>query len=384
MQNKTAILPQPDTIALEYSLKLQNLIKQEIVHSGPMSFARFMELALYAPGCGYYSAGSKKLGREGDFVTAPEMSDLFSFCVANQCAQILTQIGGDILEFGAGSGKMAGMILTELERLHILPDHYYILEVSADLRQRQQLYLQTNFPQYVSRIIWLDSLPENFKGVCLANEVLDAFPINRFKKTEQGFQELCVDDRNDKFVYSYQEPSLILKQYLETLPVLSDEYESECNLNIEGWLKALAGVINQGVVLLIDYGFPAHEYYHPDRNKGTFMCHYHHQGHDDALINIGLQDMTAHVDFTAVISAAVKAGFSLSGYTNQASFLLSCGITEYLQKFDGQDHYLALAAEAKVLTLPSEMGELFKVMALNKNVDLNLKGFLLRDYSHKL
>lgn len=384
MQNKTAILPQPDTIALEYSLKLQNLIKQEIVHSGPMSFARFMELALYAPGCGYYSAGSKKLGREGDFVTAPEMSDLFSFCVANQCAQILTQIGGDILEFGAGSGKMAGMILTELERLHILPDHYYILEVSADLRQRQQLYLQTNFPQYVSRIIWLDSLPENFKGVCLANEVLDAFPINRFKKTEQGFQELCVDIRYDKFVYSYQEPSLILKQYLDTLPVLSDEYGSECNLNIEGWLKALAGVMNQGVVLLIDYGFPAHEYYHPDRNKGTFMCHYHHQGHDDALINIGLQDMTAHVDFTAVISAAVKAGFSLSGYTNQASFLLSCGITEYLQKSDGQDHYLALAAEAKVLTLPSEMGELFKVMALNKNVDLNLKGFLLRDYSHKL
>ncbi len=379
----TAILPQPDAIALEYSHRLQNLIAQEIVHSGPMTFARFMELALYAPGLGYYSAGSKKFGKEGDFITSPEMSSLFSRSLAKQCAQILHG-GGDILEFGAGSGKMAAGILAELEVLGVLPNHYYILEISADLKERQQHYLKNNLPELLERVIWLDHLPASFSGVCLANEVLDAFPVHRFKKTEHGFQELYVGYQDDQFELRYQLPSPALEHYVHDLPELPIDYESECNLNIQGWINSVAKMLSHGTLLIIDYGFPRSEYYHPERSHGTFMCHYRHHAFDQPLANIGLQDLTAHVDFTAVIEAAHQAGFSLGGYTNQANFLLSCGMIDYLREVSCQEQYLKLSLEAKVLTAPSEMGELFKVMALHKNSDLELLGFMLRDYSERL
>lgn len=382
--DKTAILPQPDATALEYSHRLQNLIAQEIVHSGPISFARFMELALYAPGLGYYSAGSRKFGKEGDFITSPEMSSLFSKSLAKQCAQVLNSVGGDILEFGAGSGKMAAGILAELECLAALPNHYYILEISADLRERQQQYLKNNLPELVERVIWLDQLPESFSGMCLANEVLDAFPVHRFKKIEHGFQELYVEYKNNQFGLIHQRPCPALEHYLCDLPELPADYQSECNLNIQGWINSISKIMCEGTLLIIDYGYPRAEYYHPERSQGTFMCHYRHHAHTQPLANIGLQDLTAHVDFTAVITAAHQAGFSLAGYTNQANFLLSCGMIDYLHEVTCQEQYLRLSLEAKVLTAPSEMGELFKVMALNKNHDGALLGFMLRDYSERL
>lgn len=382
--DKTTILPQPDTIALEYSHRLQNLIAQEIVLSGPMTFARFMELALYAPGLGYYSAGSRKFGKEGDFITSPEISSLFSNCLAQQCAQILENVGGDILEFGAGSGKMAAGILAELERLGALPNHYYILEISADLKERQQQYLKDNLSKLADRVVWLDHLPESFNGVCLANEVLDAFPVHRFKKTEHGFQELYVEYKNDQFGLICRTPCAALQRYLCDLPELPQDYESECNLNVHGWINSVGRMLQQGMLLIIDYGYPRSEYYHLERSQGTLMCHYRHRAHHEPLANIGLQDLTAHVDFTAVITAADQVGFSLGGYTNQANFLLSCGMIDYLREVSCQEQYLKLSLETKVLTAPSEMGELFKVMALNKNIDLDLIGFTLRDYSERL
>lgn len=383
--DKTAILLEPDSIALDYSRQLQQLISNEILHSGPMTFARFMELALYAPGLGYYSAGSKKFGKEGDFVTAPELSPLFSLCLAKQCAQVLAETKGDVLEFGAGSGKMAGVILAELEQLGTLPNHYFILEVSADLKERQQVHLRQAIPHLFDRIQWLEQLPTNFRGICLANEVLDAFPVSQFENTKEGFKERFVDIVDQRFSAHLQEPSPALRNHLLKMPSdLPLGYKSECNLSIEGWLKALSGVVDQGLVLIIDYGFPRSEYYHPERAQGTFICHYRHRAFDDPFANIGLQDMTAHVDFTHVIEAAHETGFELLGYTNQANFLMSCGIIDYLSQITNQDKHLKLAAELKVLTIPSEMGEIFKVMALGKQLNLQPLGFSLRDYSDRL
>lgn len=383
--NKTAILPQPDQIALEYSHKLQKIIAQEIEHAGAISFARFMELALYTPGLGYYSAGSIKFGAEGDFVTAPEISPLFSMCLAKQCSEIINQIDGDILEFGGGSGVMAANILLELERLNALPKHYFILEVSADLRARQKASLAKLIPHLIDKVTWLDNLPEAFSGVCIANEVLDAFPVHRFKLVQGVLKEMVVNYQNDNFMLELDQPSSALQEYWQKLNLdLLDNYESECNLNIAGWLASLGKFIEKGVVILIDYGFPRKEYYHADRFMGTFMCHYRHHAHDNPFVFVGLQDMTAHVDFTGVATAGIDSGFTVSGYTNQASFLLSCGMIDYLERMSHQQQYQYYAQQFKVLTSPTEMGELFKVIALVKNFDSPLLGFAMRDYSERL
>ncbi len=384
-------LPEPSTEALEHSERLASLIRAEMATAGGcLGFDRFMELALYTPGLGYYSAGSRKFGELGDFVTAPELSSLFSRCLAHQCSEILDALdSGDILEFGAGTGVMAADILAELEQLQCLPVHYYILELSAELRARQHETIRQKVPQLAERVVWLDSLPgQGFRGVVLANEVLDAMPVHRFRVVNGEPRELCVAWRGEVFTLEEWAPDEALQQRIEHLMAenaMAEGYESELNLRAEDWVHSLADFLEQGVVLLIDYGFPHSEFYHAQRSRGTLMCHYRHRAHDDALTLVGLQDITAHVDFTAVAEAALAAGLAVRGYTSQANFLIANGLTALLTDTQGDvKHQLALAAEVKRLTMPGEMGELFKVMALARGWDRPLQGFTLRDERGRL
>jgi SAM-dependent MidA family methyltransferase len=377
---------EPNSIAAQRSQQLQQRIKNEIQIDGAISFAHFMALALYAPDLGYYTASLPKLGQAGDFITAPEVSSAFSKCLARQCAQILEKTSGNILEIGAGSGRMALDLLKELDKLQALPDHYYILEVSPDFRQRQQQLLTVALPHFKDRLIWLEALPVYpFGGLILANEVMDAFPVHRFRYSGNSFQEFYVEVAGDTFSWRLDTPQRHVLNYLQGLPIsFSEGYESECHLSISNWMKSLSSILDHGVILLLDYGFPRHEYYHPDRHTGTLMCHYHHQAHADPLVLVGLQDITSHIDFTQVAQLGVGCGLDLAGYTNQASFLLSCGIIDYLREERLPENYYQLANEIKVLTSPNEMGELFKVMAFTKNISTPLLGFSMRNLSERL
>lgn len=392
-------LPLPSAAAQQHSQRLVDLIDGEIQAAhGAISFARYMELVLYAPGLGYYVAGKRKLGDAGDFVTAPEISPLFSYCIANQCRQILTALadddGGRVLEFGAGSGVMASEILSTLARLDCLPSEYLILDVSADLRALQLQTLQQRVPQLVDRVRWLERLPAaGFRGVIVANEVLDAMPVHRLHFSAQAIQEMAVRrDAGGRFSWHRmpaQEPRVqhiagqLAKRY--DLSVGTD-YISEINLAARDWVQTLASCVEAGVLLLVDYGFPQHEYYHPQRHQGTLMCHYRHRAHDDPFVYPGLQDITTHVDFTAVAESAVAAGWALAGYTTQAHFLLASGLPERLQQLmtDDLSRQIELNNQVKKLTLPHEMGELFKVMALSKGLPLALSGFAQHDLRHRL
>ena len=382
-------LPPPDAAQQAHSERLQAHIREALeANGGRIDFAHFMQLALYAPGLGYYSAGSRKFGEAGDFITAPERSALFSRALARQCQEVLARIGGDLLEFGAGSGVMAADILAELERLDSLPEHYYILEISADLRERQRETITRKVPQLAGRVVWLDALPERFEGVVLGNELLDAMPVHRFCIRDGEPHELFVKWDGERFQLNAApvEGALLPRlQALQEAFALTDGYESEINLLAEEWVAGLGRWLTRGVALLIDYGFPRSEYYHPQRTGGTLMCHYRHRAHDDALILIGLQDITAHVDFTAVAEAAQAAGLAVRGFANQANFLLGCGLTELLAAEEGDTRTrLTLSAEVKSLTLPAEMGELFKVIALSRGWDGGLRGFSLRDERRRL
>jgi SAM-dependent MidA family methyltransferase len=382
-------LPVPDADQLSHSERLQGHIHEVMTaEGGRIDFAHFMRLALYAPGLGYYSAGSRKFGEAGDFVTAPERSSLFSRALAQQCREVLMRIGGDILEFGAGSGVMAADILAELERLNALPEHYFIMEISADLRERQREMITQKVPQLAQRVVWLDALPDAFEGVVLGNEVLDAMPVHRFRIHGGEPHELFVMWDGERFLLDEEAPDAALYPRLKALQAefhLDEGYESEINLLAEEWVAGLGQWLTRGVALLIDYGFPRAEYYHPQRSGGTLMCHYRHRAHDDALTLIGLQDITAHVDFTAVAEAALAAGLAVRGFANQANFLIGCGLTELLAAEEGDARsQLSRAAEVKTLTLPSEMGELFKVIALTRGWEGGLRGFALRDERSRL
>lgn len=380
-------LPRPNAAAQSHSEALMRVIHEEISRTGYISFARYMELALYAPGLGYYSAGTHKIGKAGDFVTAPEISPLFGKCLAKQCEQILSSLGtGDILELGAGSGKLASDLLHELEKLGSLPEHYYILEVSADLRQKQAQYLDQHCPHLFSRVQWLDTLPKTkIKGVILANEVLDALPIHCFRIDGVTIKERCVTtigkNQLDWLSAPPTTPELTkhVAAILEECP-LDNNYESEVNLMLPAWVHSIADSLDQGLLLLLDYGFGRREYYHPDRNGGTLMCYYQHQKHTNPFIMVGLQDITAHVDFTAVAESAVNSNLALAGYTTQSSFLLACGILELASHntLTATEEYQQNQA-IKLLTLPSQMGELIKAIGFTRNIDIPLLGFSLHD-----
>ncbi len=369
-------LPEPSADALIASRALQALIAEEIArHSGWISFSRFMELALYAPGLGYYSGGAAKLGKDGDFTTAPEITPLFGQTLAQVAAAVLDQTTAQIVEFGAGTGKLARDLLHELTTMGVHIDSYAIVELSGELRERQEAML-VDFPQ----VVWLDRLPEAFCGLIIGNEVLDAMPVHLVVKNANGWEERGVGIDDGKFVYLDRlcnEELLAQIPHAEKLP---PGYLTEVHPIAGGFMKSVSESIcagythsgNGGALMMIDYGFPAHEYYLPQRSQGTLMCHYRHHAHPDPFYLPGLQDITAHVDFTAMARAGLEAGLDLLTYANQAAFLLSAGLGDVLMRTSPADslRYLPQANAVQKLTSPAEMGELFKVLVMGRNIAL--------------
>jgi SAM-dependent MidA family methyltransferase len=378
-----AHLPAPPADAQALSDQLTAFIARQIDAAGGwISFARYMELALYAPGLGYYSAGSRKLGADGDFITAPELSPLFARTLARQLAQLHGEGLRNVFELGAGSGALAADLLLELDVLGCLPETYWILELSADLRERQQATINERAPRLRPRVRWLNTLPPRIEGVILANEVLDATPAHRIRVTENGIDELGID--RDLAEITRPATGALLNAASELN--LAPGYETEINLAARVLVASLVQPLKRGVMLFIDYGFPAREFYHPQRNRGTLMCHYRHHAHDDPFAFIGLKDITAHVDFSAIAHAAQDGSAQLLGYTSQAMFLINCGITDLLAATPAGEarRYAPLAAQVQKLTSPAEMGELFKVIALGKGVEPPLRGFARMGGSHRL
>lgn len=381
-------LPAPSTAEQAHSAALTERIRRAIdAHGGAIDFPRFMELALYAPGLGYYSAGRQKFGAGGDFVTAPELGALFARCLARPCRQVLAALGAaDILEAGAGSGAFAADLLRELETLGNLPRNYFILELSAELRARQEQTLGLKVRHLFDRVRWLETLPaKGFRGIVFGNELLDAMPVERFRMTAAGLRQLQVGWQANRFVWRERGADAALQRRVGAL-CLPEHYTSEINLHAEAWVGSIADRLTQGLMLLVDYGFPRAEFYHPQRAGGTLMCHYRQRAHADPLTGVGLQDITAHVDFTAIAEAGCAAGLELLGYTSQASFLLDCELEKILSASDPNDvrAHLALTRQIKKLTLPQEMGELVKVMALGRGLDMPLAGFRRQDRRTRL
>jgi len=370
-------LPEPTPDARAHSDRVADHIRGEIAASGGwIGFARFMELALYAPGLGYYSAGARKLGKAGDFVTAPEISPLYGQTLARQVMQIMQAGFDEVLEVGAGSGALAATLLEELERSGKLPRNYLILELSADLRERSRDTLAARVPHLLERVAWLNRLPPAFSGVVLGNEVLDAMPVQVVRVQGGRVEEGGVGVRNGRLDWSWRLASGELLDAARAL-ALPEGFRTEIHLAMRGFVRSLAQVLEKGVALFVDYGFPQKEYYHPQRREGTLMCHYRHHAHADPFFLPGLQDITSHVDFSAVAAAASSGGLEVCGYTSQAQFLVNCGITEVMARTPAEDGaaFLPLANQANRLMSPAEMGELFKAIALGRGFSAPLEGF---------
>ena len=389
MSSRPEALPLPSADALAHSENVRARLVAAIQDAGGwIGFDRYMDIALYEPGLGYYSAGSRKLGADGDFITAPELSPLFGQTFASSLAEVMRASDPCVLEVGAGSGALAADVLLEMQTLNCLPEAYCILELSADLRERQRECITRLAPALVGRMQWLDALPAQFEGVVLANEVLDATPAHvvttRGGKLLESFVKR--DAAENTFHWFETSASDVVRHAAEALQLPANGYQSEINLTARALATSFARLLTRGVLLFIDYGFPAHEFYNPQRTRGTLMCHYRHHAHDDPFAFVGLQDITTHVDFSAVAAAAREGGATLAGYASQANFLINCGITELLAQTPASDAraYAPLVAQAQKLLSPAEMGELFKVIALAKNVDAPLLGFARGDKSHTL
>ena len=386
------ILPEPPEELKQLSDSLGSRIREEISLDGMIPFSQYMEMALYEPGLGYYSAGLHKLGKSGDFITAPELGSLFAGCLANQVAELADSLGNyDILEIGAGTGQLAADLLQELAP-DKLPDHYLVLERSADLQAVQRERIAAAAPGLLDRVEWLDQPPTTpWQGVLIANEVLDALVVERFRMGKEGVEQLCVVQQDDQFTWASRQAPERLKLAVERVMAgletrLQSGYRSEINLNTAHWLNATTSQMERGLALFIDYGYPRAEFYLPERSDGTMMCHYRHRAHDDVFFWPGLQDITAWVDFTALAEAADTCELDVEGYTSQAMFLLGCGLDRILtgHSSNGADGGLALSAQARQLTLPGMMGEKFQVMGLGRGLEEPLCGFSLQDLRHRL
>lgn len=393
--NDPRSLPPPDYQASRHSqIVYDALCKYISEHNGVINFEQYMAFVLYQPGLGYYSSGNQKFGAAGDFTTAPEISPLFSRCMANQCRAILAHLDhAAILELGAGSGIMACDILQHLERLGALPAEYRVLEVSADLRSRQRALIKQRAAHLFDRVKWLDTLPDpgSFSGVIIANEVIDAMPVRRFIIDRGQYRQLGVGIAADRLVWKVIEMDDPLNRAIATIPQsiirqLSDGYITEINVQLQPWLAGLCACINQGAALLVDYGYPLREYFHPQRAGGTLLCHYRHRVHDDPFLHPGLQDISASVNFTALADNAVRCGFDVNGYTLQTYFLMGNGLAEEMQAYDRNDvkTWAQVSHQARILTLPGAMGEHFKAMALTKNFNHPLQGFSIKDQRARL
>lgn len=364
--------------------KVHEAVAREIDTRAFVPFERYMDIVLHAAGLGYYSAGAAKFGPSGDFVTAPEISPLFSTSVARQLAELIEAGCTRIFELGAGTGRMATDILRELERIDRLPDTYEIVELSADLKDRQAATLAEHIPHLCTHLRWHDELPDLSDAVVLGNEVLDALPVSLVRTRDGAIEELGVTLTPDRrgFAWSSRTASGELAQMTRSLD-LPDGYTTEIHRAAHGLVRSLAEKLRRGVALFIDYGFPVSEYYHPHRSGGTLMCHYRHHAHTDPLCLPGLQDVTAHIDFSTLARVATDAGLDILGYTQQARFLMNCGLLDALAAYDPNDvaRYAPACAAAQKLLSPAEMGELFKVIAFGRGIDVPLLGFRSGDRS---
>jgi len=387
-------LPLPSPDALLHSQRLTVFIREKIEAAGGwIGFADFMEAALYAPALGYYAAGATNFGGAGDFVTAPELSPLFAECLAVMAREVMI-VAPFILEVGAGSGRLAVDLLRALEILDALPERYAILELSADLAARQKEMVAREIPHLLERVSWLQRLPERFSGLVLANEVLDAMPVSCVLWPE-GWRDGVALERGvgwqegEGFVWQTRPAAGRLREAalaIATAYSLPPGYMSEIGLLASDWVASWGSILERGSLLLIDYGFPGREYYLPERQEGTLFCHYRHRAHAEPFFLPGLQDITAHVDFTALAEAAYAAGLELIGYTSQARFLLNCGLLSRLSErlASNDPARFQVASAVHKLIEPHEMGELFKVMALGKGIAAPLVGFSGGDRSHTL
>ncbi len=381
-------LPAPSPEALAHSERLRSFIAQRCLdHGAPISFGDYMSQVLYSPGMGYYMSGTAKFGADGDFITAPELTPLFGATLGREARSIAARCQGGVLELGAGSGKLAaGLLQNDSEGLL----EYTILEPSADLVQRQKSYLQQSVSEdQFSRIRWVDKLPEHFDGVIIANEVMDALPVERFRTGQALMQQHVSSKLNSKWLAPSEALRVAVEKIQADLPApLPDNYCSEVCLLLEPWISSLADCLRSGVLLLIDYGYPRREYYSEERANGSVACYYRHRSHDDPFIWPGLQDITAHVDFTAVAESGCSAGLDLIGYASQSSFLLDNQLLSLLEQqtlaLTSDIERMDLARKVKTLTLPGEMGERFQVMAFGKGYDHFLQGFQSQDLSHRL
>ncbi len=363
-----------DTGRAERLAAMRERLRDEIAEHGALPFDRYMELALYAPGIGYYSGGAPKFGAGGDFVTAPELTPLFGGCVARYCATALRP-GDELIEFGAGSGRLAVDLLRALDELGVTEIRYTIIELSAELRARQRDTLRREAQDLLPRVSWRDAPPRHHDGVIVANEVLDAMPVSRFRITRDGAREQFVALEGDRLTAQWRPMTTPgLEEFIAThvpLAELPPGYSSEVCPRAAAWIETLARIPGRRLLLLIDYGYPRGEYYLAERDQGTLRCHLGHRAHDDPLAYPGIQDITAHVDFSMIATRARNAGLQLAGYTNQANFLLANGLDTQLGMLDPRDtnNWLDTAQAVKTLTLPSGMGERFGVMALTRGID---------------
>lgn len=355
-----------------------------VASGGRISFESYMNTCLFQPQLGYYRCGTQKFGASGDFTTAPETSPLFAHCLARFKTQVAC--ANTILEVGAGSGRLAADILVSLAQQDALPEQYYILELSQELRQRQQQTIRDAIPEMLDSVIWLDDLPDQFNGLVIANELLDAMPVRRFRIKDQKCYEQFVSWHDGILCYEdviASDPRLLHRvEELKRDNQIGDGggYFSEINFMAEDWVRTLGQKLQSAVVLLIDYGYPRNAYYHPQRHQGTLMCHFQHRAHPDALILPGIQDITAHIDFTAMADAALAAGMEIAGFTTQGYFLMNMNVLAALDESLHQtSEYIMLANEIKRLTLPGEMGEQFKVLSLTKGLDAPIPGFEMHD-----
>lgn len=386
-------LPKPDATGADHSRKVAAAIRVAIdAAGGSISFAEYMQLALYAPGLGYYSAGAAKFGAAGDFITAPEISPLFGAILAQQSSCVLEQLGGgELLEPGAGTGALAVAILRKLRDLDALPERYLILEVSPDLQERQEQRLRDEVPELISRVTWITRLPQNFSGVVIANEVVDALPVERFRISDGKVLQARVSVTGSRFAWSYAAAPPVLQAAVTGIESdlgvdLPEGYESEVSLSARHWVSELASAVSAGCIFVIDYGLSRREYYARERNQGWLRCHFRHHAHNDPLVLPGIQDVTSWVDFSVIAEAASDSGMTVAGYVSQADFLLHGGLQEELADFltlSGTEQ-AKLSAQVKLLTLPAEMGENFKCICLLRG-DLTAPPALsMSDRTHRL
>lgn len=392
-ENRHFILPEPDRESAAHSTRVAEMIVGSIADAGgSISFAEFMQLALYAPGLGYYVAGKTKFGTSGDFVTAPEISPVFGNILATECASVLREIPrGEILEFGAGSGELAMTMLRRLAESDSLPARYLILEVSPELKNRQEALLTREIGGIAERVSWVSDIPQSFKGVVIANEVADALPVERFAIKNGRVWQYRVSNQSGRFAYQLEPAADLLRQAVADIESsigrrLEDGFESEVSLGISGWTTDICKALQQGIAIIIDYGLSRREYYSVDRRSGWLRCHFRHHAHDNPLVHPGIQDITTWVDFTTVAESAALAGAHVAGYVTQANFLLGGGLEAELANFKSLDieEQVAVSGQVKLLTLPAEMGENFKFIGLRKGNVAVPEAFSYSDRSRSL